>query len=393
MCEGFSTVIDNSYNDSNVVPAMYIDIYTEKVKMKKNSIVYFDLVDLNYASFFINGFLHNSRVFDYNFSISKSCPTSLARFASDLALQHILLFQATINGEAFIFCVDTADSCGNHPHILQGYNIFLLENTKHYFKVNYNKAVVENDLNFKEYTDKILPIPTFFPLKFPKPWQLLPKLEFLHPSRMLSPRSIRRMKTLLTLCSLEKLRRLRDTPKDIDIFFVVNYYGTAVHAAEDEFRYQIMREIADHKDIKAITGFSSHSKLPGKFASFASKHYLHPRYLHQLSRARVAIYVRGAHDCLSFKFGQMMALGMPIVGQSLYNNSENMYQYPYFKDQFAYNDPALIIQKAVALLNNPEELSLLAEANAHTFDTAFTPEAITARILEQLRFYDSLQIL
>jgi glycosyltransferase involved in cell wall biosynthesis len=79
----------------------------------------------------------------------------------------------------------------------------------------------------------------------------------------------------------------------------------------------------------------------------------------------------------------MMALGMPIVGQSLYNNSENMYQYPYFKEQFAYNDPALIIQKTVELLNNPEKLSQLAEANAHTFDTNFTPESITARILER----------
>lgn len=351
---------------------------------KKNSITFFDFADLNYSSFFLNGFLQNSRSFDYNFSISKSYPDVLAQFSSDHAIKHILMFQANINGESFIFCMDTADSCGNHPDILPGFHFGLLENAKYYFKVNYNKSVIENEPSLKTYADTILPVPTFFPLKFPKPWQLLPRLDFLHPSRMLLPPSIRRVKTLLTLDSLEQVKRLRNTPKDIDIFFVVGYYGIPVHAAEDEFRYQIMREIASRKNILAITGFASHAELPGKFAAFKCKRYLHPEYLHQLSRARIAIYVRGMHDCLSFKFGQIMALGMPVVGQSLYNNSENLYQYPYFKEQFAYDEPGLIIQKAEELLQNPEKLSLLAKTNAHTFDSAFTPEAITARILEQL---------
>lgn len=352
---------------------------------KNNSITFFDFADLNYSSFFLNGFLENSRSFDYEFSISKSYPGMLSKFANDRAIRHIPTFQAHINGETFIFCIDTADSCGRHPDILPSFHKGLLESAQWYFKVNYNKTMLANDSSLGAGAEKILPTPAFLPLKYPKPWQLLPSLNLSNPvHKIVSP--ARRVKTLLTLRSLQQLKRLRDTPKDIDIFFVVGYYGRPVHAAEDEFRYQIMHEIASHKEIVAVTGFASHVALPGKFAEFKCKRYLHPEYLHQLSRAKIAIYVRGVHDCLSFKFGQIMALGMPVVGQTLHNNAENMYQYPYFKDQFAYNTPQLIAQKAVDLLKNPEKLALFGKANAHTFDTALTPRAITARILERLGF-------
>ena len=125
---------------------------------------------------------------------------------------------------------------------------------------------------------------------------------------------------LKELLSLEEIRQLRNSQKDLDIFFVVTFYNQEKHSAYNEFRYQIMKEIREDRNIRSVVGVVSHEKLPSKYAEFQVEPYSLREYLSRIAKARVAIYVRGLHDCLSFKFGQLLSLGMPIVGQRIRNN-------------------------------------------------------------------------
>ena len=155
-----------------------------------------------------------------------------------------------------------------------------------------------------------------------------------------------------------------------------------------ELRYQIMEELCKHKNIKLMTGFNYKEdlpELPEKFAQFQSHSTTRRAYLKNLARSKIAIYTRGCHDCLSFKFGEFLALGLPIVGQPLVvHNRDQMYDNNHFCEQFAFEDPREIVGKVIQLLNEPEKLETLAQSNAETFDSKFVPQIVTAEILQRL---------
>jgi glycosyltransferase involved in cell wall biosynthesis len=102
------------------------------------------------------------------------------------------------------------------------------------------------------------------------------------------------------------------------------------------------------------------------------------------ARSRVGIYVRGNHDCLAFKFGELMAMGKPIVGETLMNNRENMYAYDRFDEQFAYDDAQELVERVIYLLENPRVLEELGKANTATFENHFAPKPLVKNILDQI---------
>ena len=168
------------------------------------------------------------------------------------------------------------------------------------------------------------------------------------------------------------------------MFFVVRFYDHETHSADNEFRYQIMKEIQQYPDIRSVVGFASHENIPNKYADFQVTPYSLREYLSRIAKARVAIYVRGLHNCLSFKFGQLLSLGMPIVGQTIHNNKDNIMNTDYFDEQFAYDDPKAIVRGAIGLLKNPEKQVALSVSNASVFDIKFAPKAVVADILTHL---------
>jgi hypothetical protein len=182
---------------------------------------------------------------------------------------------------------------------------------------------------------------------------------------------------------LAEVINLRNAKKDLDVFFVVNLWdNNQQHVCHNEFRYQLVKEIKRNREIHSIAGFVADRELPEPFAEFRCKRYFLRDYLRNLARARIAIYVRGLHDCLSFKFGQLLALGMPIVGQTIANNRHLLYRNEHFADQFAFDEPERIVEEAVRLLGDPQRARMLSRANARTFDAKFTPRGVTARSLE-----------
>jgi hypothetical protein len=146
-----------------------------------------------------------------------------------------------------------------------------------------------------------------------------------------------------------------------------------------------VEELHKHKDLKLVVGFASNQRdIPGEYAKYKIPFMSYDQYLHMLARSRVGIYVRGSHGCLSSKFGEQMALGKPIVGETILNNTKNMYAYDHFDEQFAFDDPLEIVERIVHLLGEPNKLKELEKANTGTFDRHLTPKPVIVNVLDQI---------
>jgi hypothetical protein len=354
----------------------------------KNSITYYDLNDLEYSSYYLTGFYQNSELFDYEFSVSNTAPSFL--FNPMMGgkwkdIFYICLFKARLSTEEFYFCIDTRDIYTANLETGEGYHLPLLKKVRYYFKVNYNIDAIKNDPNLQEFKNKIIPVLPCFPIKPPK---LLPYLPRILPCSLIAwgmMDGLQRGRILSSLIPIKQLIQMRTIKKDLDIFFVLGFYNSEKHSTANEFRYSVMKEIQEHPEIKSLVGFISYEKtLPGKYRELQVKPYAYEQYLHILARARIGIYVRGLHQCFSFKFGQMLSLGMPIVGQTIYNNRKTIMSNEYFCEQFAYDDPKTIVQEAIKLLGNPEKQFRLGTSNANIFDAKFSPKAVVSDIFRYL---------
>jgi hypothetical protein len=184
---------------------------------------------------------------------------------------------------------------------------------------------------------------------------------------------------------LAYLRQLRDVEQDLDIFFVVNYAGKTEHADNDAYRYAVMRQIKRYPGIRSKVGFVSRSAIDGDFSDLQVQRLALKEYLAGLARAKVSIYVRGLHDCLSFKFCQLLALGKPIAGQPIANNAGELMSLDHLNEQFAFEEPHELVSRAIDLVRDRETRRAIADSNASTFDTKLTPSAAVSRVLEGIK--------
>lgn len=352
--------------------------------MKRNiQITYYDFADLNYASFFLAGLHHHALQGALAFSLAKGQPDFLKQLPDFKQWQDILfsilLFKVCDNGDVYYFCIDTRDS-NSTSGTGKGFHLPLLRQVRHYFKVNYNRQAIESDSALLDQAHKILPLSPFFPTRLPK---IAPYLPNPFASTGLDFRqALQRVRQLSVLSNLGSLRLLRNRPKVRDVFFMVGYYDR--HEQENEFRYQIVRALRARPDIRSHVGFVGRN-LPEKYRAFQFARELPlNKYLQELASSKIALYVRGVHDCLSFKFGQLLAMGMPMVGQPILNNRESLMANPYFDTQFAYEEPRAIVDRVEQLLGNPEELSRIGFSNAMVFDQRYTPERVAGELLAHL---------
>lgn len=349
------------------------------------NITYYDFSDIYYSSFFLYGFLQNQKLHSYKFKISKQSPVILSDPSMDAKWRNILysvcLFKINTGDEEYYFCIDARDS--NNTTNGMGYHLPLLEKVKYYYKVNYNLAEIENDPNLRGHSDKIIPVPLFFPVRIYSP-RISPKLLPCKDMNWTTRDAVRRIMSFLRLLPLNEIKQMRQIKKDIDIFFVTTYYDAKKPLQENEFRLQLMKEIKKNKKIKSIVGFAKKKGMPDKYADFGVNEYNLRNYLSNISRAKIAIYVRGVYGCVSFKLGQLLCMGMPIIGQSIVNNKNMLYENAFFHEQFAFDDPEEIVYQASKMLNKPDRLTEIGLANALTFDTKFAPEKITFDILNSM---------
>jgi glycosyltransferase involved in cell wall biosynthesis len=190
----------------------------------------------------------------------------------------------------------------------------------------------------------------------------------------------RRVRQLSRLSTIDEIRSLRSVPKTHDVTFVVRLYRQAHHAPINEFRREVARRLHEHPNIDAVVGFIGHTIAgPRRFDAAQTS----PReHLARLAGSRLGLYVWGTHQCLSFKLCEFLALGLPIVGQSIPQDRANLAGLPGYADQFGYDDPTDLVDAVAAAVDNPDGLIKLGESNATVFDSHLAPPICAQRILD-----------
>lgn len=347
-------------------------------------IIYYDCGEVTRISFFINGFFSNQKRFNYKLLIKRDKPPFLKQ--SSLSgewgkfVLGLGLFEFKNGNNHFFFCIDRSDHATNFKN--EGYIIPVLETVKYYFKTNYNTIAINNDPDIKKFGEKIIPVGPSFPLHIDNMIRFMPRIFPGRNNNWTFKESKDRLNLMFRNPRLNYLRRLRKTETDLNLFFVMPYYPT--HKILNEFRFEVMKALQKMVKTKAIIGFAPTQKFPENHQYFVQPVYEMRDYFRHLARSKVAIYVRGPHDGISSKLGQLLALGKPIIGQTISNNKELYYQNPFFNEQFAYDEPEEIARNVYELLQHPETAALYANANANTFDTKFSPEITVAKIIEKL---------
>jgi len=291
------------------------------------------------------------------------------------------LFEFKNGNNNFFFCIDRCDHSSNYMN--EGYIIPILDIVKYYFKTNYNANSIDNDFSIKKFKDKIIPIGPSFPLYIDNMIKFMPRIIPGSNNNWTFKESKERLNLMFRNPRLDYLKRLRNTETDLNVFFVMPYYP--MHKLLNEFRFEVMKALEATVKTKVIVGFAPTQKLPDNHQYFVQPAVYEMRdYFRHLARSKVAIYVRGPHDGISSKLGQLLAMGKPIIGQTISNNRELYYQNPFFKEQFAYDDPEEIARNVHELLKNSEKAALYAKANANTFDTKFSPEITVSNFIDKL---------
>jgi glycosyltransferase involved in cell wall biosynthesis len=349
-------------------------------------ITYFDFTNIIYSAIYVNGFMENADEYGYEFAVSHKVPPEIADVdpPSWLAKMnpYTLFRYEGEEQEPFFFCTYSGDMNGSEEAD-DGYYEPFLKRFKYFFKVNYNSDVIAQSEKLNRYAAKIKPVPVGFPIALEKPWRLRPQIGRPGWSRLAIKNRIRR---LTRTVSLDKYRRLRQIDEDLDLFFLIRLYAMPGYEEENERRRNLIDLINKKMDrFNILVKYSQIDKQPD--ADWGTNEIAvmpHRDVLNNYARSRVGLYIRGLHGCLSFKFGELMALGKPIAGESLLNNRENMYKYDHFGEQFAYDDPEELVDRIIYLLKHPDYREELKQANIETFENSFTPKPVTQYILDQM---------
>ena len=347
-------------------------------------IIYYDCGEVTAISFYINGFLSNQKKYNYKFLIKREKPYFLKQSSLsgewDKFVFRLGLFEFKNGKNNFFFCIDRCDHSSNYRN--EGYIIPILEIVKYYFKANYNAIAIDNDLKIKKFRDKIIPIGPSFPLHIENIIKFMPRIFPGNKNNWTFKESKERLNLMFKNPRLSYLKHLRKIEPDLNLFFVLPYYSN--QKILNEYRYEVMKAVGNLVKTNAIIGFAPTQKLPEEYQHIKQPVYEMRKYFHYLARSKVVIYVRGPHDGISSKLGQLLALGKPIIGQTIHNNKELYYQNQFFNEQFAYDEPEEIAKHVYELLQHPEKAESFAKANANTFDTKFSPEITVSNIIEKI---------
>lgn len=368
-------------------------------------ITYFDFCDIGFSSYFLNGLIKLASERKYQFRVSQKAPVDLKDIEEKMRINWLwkdgsrseyAVFRYQ-GDEDFLFCIDASDRNGDI--ITGGIHPVLLERCRYYYKVNYNAKAIKNNPSVTSYAQKILPLPLVFQVEIPQRWRFLPNITGIGGHRWPSKVIKQRLRQLLYSQKIDQYRKQRQINKDLDVFFLTYLYPKAWNRHYADLNLRRL-EIVDGLNMlsacKTQVGYVYFSKSETEFEQYVDKQYRskfeqyrvtrisRSKYLDNMSRSRLGIYVRGADECLSFKFGELLALGKPIVGETLFNNKAQLYTYPRFSEQFAFDDSKALLSRVAALLESPHEMQELGEINGKTFDDMLAPKPIMSGVLDQL---------
>ena len=371
--------------------------------MNDINLTFYDTSRLYYASYYLKGFDELVKSDGLRVRIAQSLPEQLKSAVQDSEWQHLLfamvLCRFQQGSKILYFCIDTHDDNAIDVNTRTGgYHLPLLESVDAYFKVNLNSAILSQTPALLTHRDKIHSIAQFFPIQ--PPFRLQLGLRLALPSSWVGYKpglghnqpydghvqaARYRRSDLKKFLPLEHILTFRDTPKDIDIFYVTSYRNHPRHATVMEQRFQVMDKLASIPRFHSVIGFASNHTLPARYAHLAQRRLNQVTYLETLARCKVFVYTQGMESCLSSKFGLTMALGIAAVGEPLANNPDMQAAYPHLHEQFGYTDPDTLIQQAIQLADDTERNQRLGRLNASLFDHYLSPRAAATSILNLLQ--------
>lgn len=335
-----------------------------------------------FSSFFLTGLQRLDELGEISLTIRRRGPQPpVGRIALSL------LLDIEVEGDSFSVCIDTRDQARPDADIqfrdADGGHAFdpgLLERVRWYFKVNHNGQAIDRAPELQEHKHKIIPAGVFTPVRSNNFLRYL-ALPNKDPENGWARRdALRRLKHIRRTSTMDRVSRIRSGPRREDLFFVIPYYGEPGLAEMDEYRVELVHAL------KALPGIQATIGLVGNLPPALSDLQLDmmPMHTHvaRVGQARLAVYIRGVHNCLSFKLGQYLAFGLPVVGQPLFNNLgvDEVAQGGAF-DHLCHETPAEIADAVGALLGNRAALEIAANASATFYDNHGAPTPTMRRIL------------
>ena len=119
-------------------------------------------------------------------------------------------------------------------------------------------------------------------------------------------------------------------------------------------------------DVGGTVGFACDRPMPPDFEKYRVAKLRQRPYLRTLARARLAIYQPGIIESISFKLGQYLALGLPMIGTRPRRQVDRILAMPGLADQLAFETPVEIAVACRSLLDDPDRLASYSASNAAT---------------------------
>lgn len=352
------------------------------------TITYYDLASEYYMAYPLDGIMAEAPARDCAIRISKSAPSVLKGVvlpSKDMARMFALgLFQVNSETTSKWFCIDAHDDSGP-----EGYFRPILERVNHYFKLNCNLTAFARDPTLDRLKWRIHSLPCLFAVRPCKPWRFFPRLRpcAVYGWNWFSVK--RRLRAFQRVPTLQWHRSLRSLPADQDVFLVRRYYREPEHARSNELYCRIFECLKGVGKFSGAIGFTGTSlDTPERLRGHAfgqDRPYRH--HLSLIARSRVCIYAPGTYECLSFKFGQYLALGKPIIGMRLpFWPGADMEKgdKELLEEQFCCTEPEEIPVKLTELLRDPNRLDFLKTNNTRIFERYFSPRSVAHEVLRRV---------
>jgi len=353
-------------------------------------IVYFDFSNLHFTGFYLNGLIDGQKRLNFRFSVSRRAPAAVrdALMAPKwLGLRFAMAaFEATTQGRRSLCVIDAHDANRLDSEGAQfGYHLPLLEAADWYFKANFDPLAVQRDPILARHAAKILPITPFIPLRPTQRYRYAPRLLPSSRDAWRTDDCRGRLRILRSPITLDRIRSARGRTKDIDVFFLTSYRRGERHQAATAMRCKLLESLAALGLPNTLLGFADDSDLPARAAAFRQPRLPLSEHLGQLGRARIVIYTRGLHDCISSKLSLALGVGATVVGQPVINQPELFRPQEMLARQLAFETPQAIVTRVKELLADPAQTAELSRFNKTFFDDWLTTSSVADCIIDTLR--------
>jgi hypothetical protein len=280
--------------------------------------------------------------------------------------------------------IDVGDS--SDPARRYAYQVDVLQAVDIYFKSNVNRRSLTYAAGLSGDGPKIRDLPFSFAVR-PKPGLGLLANAFLRKANAAGVREfVDTIRTMRAMVPLSYFDRVRNRQKERDYTFLVSYYSHPDHKEDNDYRLELIRTLREDSSLNGVAAFASTAPIPSPYDKFTSPFVSMRMLLRMYATSRAAIYVRGLHDCLSFKLGQYLALGMPIAGQQIFLDNRFARAIPAFETQFQCATPNDIVRSLKQLLReSPVHADAIGQANLSYFRETVSPLRTAEYIVDTLR--------